>query len=1133
MALNLNKARACLQNFDLKQLFIEELGWNQHNVCVDISVDGASFSLQSVSEKCGMAVFICKHGSIPEYRIRRKIERQLAKNVHEHLIIFTDNACSKQIWQWVKSERGKPLACREHFFTFGQSGEALVQKLRALAVSIEEEEKVTLPDVTGRARKAFDVEKITKRFYDRFKAEHAAFMKFITGIPDEDMQRWYVSVMLNRIMFIYFIQKKGFLSGDTDYLKNKLTHSKQQFGKDHFYTDFLCPLFFDGFAKQQEDRSKTSRQLLGDVPYLNGGIFMPHQIEQLHGTTIKIPDKAFEKLFDFFNAYHWHLDERPLRADNEINPDVLGYIFEKYINQKQMGAYYTKEDITEYISKNTIISFLFDAAREKCKVAFEGSNSIWRLLQEDTDRYIYEAVRRGVITPDGDIIPEHTLPDFVQKGMHDPKARMFNRVYNLGLASVPGPNGENLALPTETWREYVARRERCLELRQRLIKGEISNINDLITFNLDIRQFSQDVIDSCEGPELLVAIWKAIAAITVLDPTCGSGAFLFAALNILEALYDACLERMSFFLEEWGEKGRKNHPNYFKLFTETLARVDEHPNHRYFVLKSIIVNNLYGVDIMEEGVEICKLRLFLKLVAQIERADQIEPLPDIDFNIRAGNTLVGFATKESVRKSVESVQAAALAKKPSQKKLFDDAHTQQKLLFGEEVDALKKIEEQADEVDRLFIQFRKQQTKLGGKVTAADKDALKAKLKVLTDDLDRFLAAEYGVDAEKKVPFDKWHKSHQPFHWFAEFYGILKDGGFDVMIGNPPYIEYSQVKRDYLFRGFKTENCGNLYAYVIERSFCTISNNGRMGMIVQLPLVCTDRMKPLQHECLTQTNYFCCANFDDRPARLFDGLEHIRATIFICAKGQAKEDAVYSTNYIRWYSGARSELFELLAYSNISKYLISGAFPKIGVEIGKKIRDALSKKAKLKKCLSNHSDGVTVFFHNAPQYWVRAMDSPPYFWNERSGEQLSTQIKAIKLSQKLDASVCTAALNSSLFYWWFLIFSDCRHLNMREIENFEIGIADMDEDTKSRLNELTRKLMVDLKKNSERKECTYKTTGKVVYDEFNPKLSKSLIDDIDCLLAPHYGLNNAELDFIINYDIKYRMGLDIGNGDDE
>ena len=82
--------------------------------------------------------------------------------------------------------------------------------------------------------------------------------------------------------------------------------------------------------------------------------------------------------------------------DNEINPDVLGYIFEKYINQKQMGAYYTKEDITEYIGKNTILPFLLDSARNRCKSAFDGANSVWTHLQQEPDRYIYPAVRHGM-----------------------------------------------------------------------------------------------------------------------------------------------------------------------------------------------------------------------------------------------------------------------------------------------------------------------------------------------------------------------------------------------------------------------------------------------------------------------------------------------------------------------------------------------------------------------------------------------------------------------------------------------------------------------------------------------------------------------------------------------------------------
>ena len=136
-------------------------------------------------------------------------------------------------------------------------------------------------------------------------------------------------------------------------------------------------------------------KLLGQVPYLNGGLFDVHDLER-DNPKIHVPDEAFEKIFAFFDAYQWHLDDRPLHKDNEINPDVLGYIFEKYINQKQMGAYYTKEDITGYISRNTIIPFLFDRAKKECPFAFKPDGGVWRLLSDDPDRYFYEAVRHGI-----------------------------------------------------------------------------------------------------------------------------------------------------------------------------------------------------------------------------------------------------------------------------------------------------------------------------------------------------------------------------------------------------------------------------------------------------------------------------------------------------------------------------------------------------------------------------------------------------------------------------------------------------------------------------------------------------------------------------------------------------------------
>jgi hypothetical protein len=832
MTLDPARLRKYLKNFEFITLFIEELGWDHHVATLDVSVDGQTFMLTAIAQKRGMVAFSytpLSDDHLPDYPMRRRIEHQVAKSIYEHLIIYTDTAQTIQIWQWVKREAGKPTACREHHYRISQPGDALIQKLQTIAFSLEEEETLTLFDVTGRTRTAFDVERVTKRFYDRFKTEHAAFLKFLKGIPDEEMQRWYVSVMLNRLMFIYFIQKKGFLDDNLNYLRSRLEQSKQQ-GADRFYTDFLCPLFFEGFAKKEDERSPTTNRLLGNIPYLNGGLFLRHQIEELHGESIHIADTAFEQLFDFFDQYQWHLDERPLRADNEINPDVLGYIFEKYINQKQMGAYYTKEDITEYIGKNTVIPFLFDAARQKCRIAFEGEQSVWRLLQADPDRYIYDAVKHGITvnireTPPRRLSEPLPLPPEVAAGLNDVSRRTeWNR---------PAP--PEYALPTEIWREVAARRKRYEEVHDTLTNGDIRDINDLITYNLNIRQFAQDVIENCEGPELLRAFWHAIVGripersnerfehgITILDPTCGSGAFLFAASNILEPLYEACLDRMEVFVADLERSGEKHRPEKFSDFRRVLDRMKQHPNRRYFIFKSIIVNNLYGVDIMEEAVEICKLRLFLKLVAQVERVEDIEPLPDIDFNIRCGNTLVGYATYDEVERAVTG------------KLDFDNA--------------MARIDEKAQDVDRLFGLFRQQQTELGGEVTPADKQELRNRLKALEDELNRSLAIEYGIEPHKRSTYEKWLASHKPFHWFIEFYSILKQGGFDVIIGNPPYVVYSETKVDYRIElhRYSTLPTKNLYALVFERSIALAQKSSPVGLIVQLTVLSSEKLPSLQ-----------------------------------------------------------------------------------------------------------------------------------------------------------------------------------------------------------------------------------------------------------------------------------------------
>ena len=1091
MTINYHRIREYLETSEFGPLLINELGWDYHTQRLNVVVDETEYLLTAVAEKRGLVVF-CNSAptedDIPDYATRRKIERQVAKSVREHLIIYTDDEKSTQIWQWVKRAVAKPDACREHRYWVDQPANSLIEKLAQIKVSLNDEEAgFTLVDQLGNVQSAFDVERITKKFYVRFKVEHEVFLKFLREMPDEAMQRWYASIILNRLMFIYFIQKKGFLNDDANYLRTKLAESKVG-GTDRYYTAFLCPLFFEGFAKPESERNTETRRLLGNVPYLNGGIFQRHQIEEHQGEPIQIPDTAFERLLNFFERYQWRLDDRPRQNDSEINPDVLGYIFEKYINQKQMGAYYTKEDITGYISKNTIIPFLLDAARENCKIAFTppvGSDAasgtsatVWQLLVDNPDRYIYDAVKHGV---------EHDLPSEIAIGINEVSTRtMWN-------SHAP----DEYALPTEIWREVVARRARYNEIHTKLSNGKIHEVNNLITYNLNIRQFAQDIIENCEGPELLRAFWSAITQVTVLDPTCGSGAFLFAALNILEPLYEACLDRMQVFLDELPNTGESPHSKKYADFREILDRVDEHANRKYFILKSIIINNLYGVDIMDEAVEICKLRLFLKIVAQIEDINDIEPLPDIDFNIQAGNTLVGYATYDEVEKAVTG------------KLDFDNT--------------IARIKESAEVVERLFKQFRQQQTELRGSATPGNKQMLQDKLRALEDELNRYLAGEYNVDPSNESEYRNWLSSHKPFHWFIEFYGILKNGGFDAIIGNPPYVNLKKI--GYSIQDYDTMDCGDLFPLCCERSASLNHRYGSFAMIIPLSGYSTKAMRSLRTLLLESysENHLSYFSASDQPASLFTGVRH-RLMIFVNRRSSCR--VVSATRFLKWFRAERDVLFTSIVKSHT---IGTDANLPLNSKVSSDIEESILKKILQKPMLARwrrrngHKDSA-VYYHDAPVHWGKVFDFIPFFKVGNTAPTRSSHIKCLYFESSVVSQVVLCFLNSSHFYWWNWHFTNCRDLSIYDIDCSRIDISSFTDASIEDFLILSTTLMEDLKRNSKIYRRVYRGTL-TQFDSFYPALSKPIIDEIDRLLAQHYGLSDEELDFIINYDIKYRMGL--------
>jgi len=138
--------------------------------------------------------------------------------------------------------------------------------------------------------------------------------------------------------------------------------------------------------------------------------------------------------------------------------------------------------------------------------------------------------------------------------------------------------------------------------------------------------------------------------------------------------------------------------------------------------------------------------------------------------------------------------------------------------------------------------------------------------------------------------------------------------------------------------------------------------------------------------------------------------------------------------------------------------------------------------------------------------------------------KVSSQIRQVTFLNKelRDAAVCI--INSTLFFWFWLLYSDCYHLTEREIGSFPVNLNQLAQGWGNLLTSLSNSLILDYKKNAKERTYIYKATGRVVYDEFYPRLSKPIIDEIDCVLARHYGFSDEELDFIIHYEIKYRMG---------
>jgi hypothetical protein len=315
----------------------------------------------------------------------------------------------------------------------------------------------------------------------------------------------------------------------------------------------------------------------------------------------------------------------------------------------------------------------------------------------------------------------------------------------------------------------------------------------------------------------------------------------------------------------------------------------------------------------------------------------------------------------------------------------------------------------------------------------------------------------------------------------------------------------------------------------MERSVEIMKDSALLGFVIQQPFSSTQRMKLIRDLLLEKSSMVLCSTYDDRPSKLFDGIHHARIAISISQKSlKAAKSKVYVTPYEKWYGEERECLFQLLPYSVSKQNETLGCFPKIGSSIESEIiSKIISCEYKFADLISGDKTENNIYYKiTGVGHWFTITARPPKFLRQGQ-ESSSTRENLISFSDKKTRDKALAVLNSSLFYWFYQVRTNCRDFNPSDYKTFPIPSSLNEED----LSRLSDELCRALDSSSSYVNVNHSQTGEIQIEQFKPREAKPIIDEIDRVLAQHYGFTDEELDFIINYDIKYRMGRD--NGDDD
>jgi len=657
---------------------------------------------------------------------------------------------------------------------------------------------------------AFSVDVVTKQFYKDYRAQFEKLWNELNDIVEKDPKiaeefetktidtANFAKKLMGQIVFLYFLQKKGWLGVGKDengnfkeWGKGPKNFLRRLFDKEfinygNFFNDVLEPLFYEALATERANDVFTRFNC--KIPFLNGGLFEPINDYTWEETDIRIDNDLIGDVLKTFDQYNFTVrEDEPLEKEVAVDPEMLGKVFENLLPEnlrKGKGAYYTPRTIVHYMCQESLINYL----DTECEPA----------PKEDIETLIRE----------GDII---------------------------------------------------------LELETAIVEQG--------------KKYDSVLMDSIK--ENAQALDDALANIKVCDPAIGSGAFPVGMLTEIVKARTV----LSLYLNSPLERGVPQGRGVYNL------------------KRHCIQNSLYGVDIDPGAIEIAKLRLWLSLVVDEDDYTTIQPLPNLDYKIMQGNSLIEefHGISLDIEKKEENVTQASLLEKDSElDNLIDDLHEKLQKQFNA-VHPREKTQSKLDVenamIDIFHFELKKQKRDY---FTALDKMNDTAKtlkgetketyLKLEKEKIKRRFN-DFDVEQVENNLFEMTHgnKIRNFFPWKLYFADVFREkGGFDVSIANPPYIGEQGNKN--IFREVKATSFGksfykrkmDYFYFFFHKSLDLLKPRGSVSFITTNYYITADGAHKLRLDFKNRVCIQSLINFNE--LKIFDSAKGQHNMISIIVK---------------------------------------------------------------------------------------------------------------------------------------------------------------------------------------------------------------------------------------------------------